>query len=378
MHIALVYDAVYPFVTGGVERRNYAVAAALADDHRVALYGFHYWKDDGGGRLPNCQYVSVGRPMDFYGPNGRRRIREAIGFAGKLVMALWRGEEDVWDVANFPFFSVPAAWLASRARGRKLVVTWHEYWGEHWYEYLGWLGRFGKHVERLALACSPHIITVSEHTRRRLIEAGYPVGRIDVVPNGVDLEDIRRVSPNNESSDLIFVGRLLPHKRVDLAIEALAVVRRRRPDATLTVIGDGPERARLESLAGQLGLAHAVRFLGVLPQATDVYARLKSSRVLVMPSQREGFGIAVIEGWGCGIPAVVCQASQSALPELIDNEDKGRVVPGSGEAIGGACLELLQRPRSAVQSRLELAAADYDWRRVAARLETVYQKLLQE
>ena len=376
MHIALVYDAVYPFVTGGVERRNYAVAEALADDHRVALYGFRYWNDDGVGRLPDCRYVSVGKPVALYHADGRRRIGEAIGFAARLLVALCRAEEDVWDVANFPFFSVPAAWLASRIRGRKLVVTWHEYWGDYWYEYLGWRGFLGKFVERLALTCSPHIITVSEHTRRRLLNAGYSAERIDVVPNGVDLASIRQVHLAGQPSDLIYVGRLLAHKRVDLAIEALAIVRRARPATTLTIVGDGPEHGRLETLAQRLEVAAAVRFLGTLPQANDVYARLKSSRVLVIPSEREGFGIAAIEGWACGIPVVVCHAEQSALAELVDDEYKGRVVESSPQAVAQACLDLLQQAGDAQKPQLERAAEDYDWRRVATRLESVYRKLM--
>lgn len=375
MQIALVYDAVYPFVTGGVERRNYAVAEALADEHRVALYGFRYWNDDGVGRLPGCRYVSLGRPIALYHADGRRRIGEALGFAGRLLFALRGAEEEVWDVANFPFFSVPAAWLMSWLRGRKLVVTWHEYWGDYWYEYLGWRGFIGKLVERLALACSPHIITVSQHTRRRLIEAGFASERIEVVPNGVDVASIQQVPPANEPADLICVGRLLPHKRVDLAIEALAILRRVRPAATLTIVGDGPERANLESLAARLDVADSIRFMGILPQASDVYAQLKSNRVLVMPSQREGFGIAVIEGWACGVPAVVCQAEQSALAELIDEDCKGRVVNASADQIAQACLELLERPAESFRSQLQQVAADYDWRRVAARLETVYRKL---
>ena len=375
MQIALVYDAVYPFVSGGAERRNYAVAAALRREHRVALYGFRYWNEAADDCLPGCRYVSVGPPVDLYDHRGRRRIAEALIFAGRLFVALCRSQEDVWDVAHCPVFSVLSAWLASRLRRRKLVVTWHEFWGGYWREYLGWRGVLAQAVERLALRCSPHVITGSEHTRRRLLAAGYPAAQISLVPNGVDPLPITRVAPAEDSSDLIYVGRLLPHKRVDLLLDAMRRLRETNPRATLAIVGDGPERPRLERLADELGVASAIRFLGRLASSSEVYARLKASRVFVSASEREGFGIAVIEAWACGLAAVVCEAPENAMPELIDRDFKGRVAAPDGAAIAGACRELLAQPRDAHRAERTAAAAEYDWNRIARRLATVYQSL---
>lgn len=376
MQIALVYDAVYPFVAGGVERRNYAVAEMLRRDHGVAIYGFDYWTDSAEGRLAGCNYVAVGPPLHLYGSDGRRRVSEAIVFAGRLLAALLRSREELWDVANFPFFSVPVAWLASRVRRRKLVVTWYEYWGEYWYRYLGWRGVMGRWVESLALRCSPRIITVSAMTRQRLVAAGYPNDRITLVPCGVDLKAIEQTPAADESHDLLYLGRLLPHKRVELAIEALAELRASHAGATLAIVGDGPERDRLRRRVAELGLESAVRFYGRLPRAEQVYALLKSARVLVAPSEREGFGITIVEAWACGLPAVVCQGCENAMCELIDRPFKGRVAAASATDIAAACRELLRLPREAYGADLQTAAACYDWPRVARRLEAVYRSVL--
>ncbi|HVX12359.1 MAG TPA: glycosyltransferase family 4 protein [Pirellulales bacterium] len=378
MQIALVYDAVYPFVAGGVERRNYAVAEVLRREHGVALYGFRYWDEEGEACLPGCRYVAVGAPVPLYHANGRRRILEAITFGGRLFGALLRSREEVWDVANMPFFSVPAAWLASRIRRRTLIVTWYEYWGDYWYRYLGWRGIFGRWIERLAQACSPHIIAISQVTRRRLIAAGYPSERITLVPCGVDLQTIATAPPADQTHDLICVGRLLPHKRIYLAIEALAVLRRTHPAATLAIVGDGPERGRLEARVAELGLESAVHFYGKLPAAEQVYGLMKSARVLVAPSEREGFGISVVEAWGCGLLAVVCTGDENAMTELVDEPNKGRVVPAEAGKIATACGELLCESRETYQKQLAEAAAGYDWRRIAARLEEAYQTLTKE
>jgi glycosyltransferase involved in cell wall biosynthesis len=378
VQIALVYDAVYPFVAGGVERRNYAVAEVLRREHGVALYGFRYWDENGDACLPGCRYVAVGAPVPLYHANGRRRILEAITFGGRLFGALLRSREEVWDVANLPFFSVPAAWLASRLLRRTLVVSWYEYWGEYWYRYLGWRGIFGRCVEKLALACSPHIIAISQITRRRLIAAGYPSERITIVPGGVDLESIATAPPADQTHDLICVGRLISHKRVHLAIESLEVLRRTHPTATLAIVGDGPERQRLEQRVAELGLEPAVHFYGKLPAAEQVYGLMKSSRVLVAPSEREGFGISIVEAWGCGLPAIVCPGDENAMTELVDEPIKGRVALAEPSTIAAACSELLGEPRDAYQEQLAEAAAGYGWQRIAARLEKAYQSLTQE
>ncbi len=375
MQIALVYDAVYPFVSGGAERRNYAVAEALRREHGVALYGFRYWNDAADDCLPGCRYVPLGPPMELYDRRGQRRIAEALVFAARLFVALCRSTEDVWDVAHCPVFSVLSAWLASKLRRRKLVVTWHEFWGAYWREYLGWSGCLAAAIERWALRCSPHVITGSEHARGRLIAAGYPAERISLVPNGVDHALITGVAPSQASSDLIYVGRLLPHKRVDLVLAALRHLRDNHPDIKLTIVGDGPERPRLERLADELGVASAVCFTGQLATSTEVYARLKAGRVFVTASQREGFGIAAVEAWACGLPVVVCQGSENALPELVDCDFKGRVAASDAVSIASACRDLLAEPHEAQRAKRIAAAAEYDWSRIAPRLAAVYSSL---
>ncbi|MGH7140271.1 MAG: glycosyltransferase family 4 protein [Pirellulales bacterium] len=376
MQIALVYDAVYPFVAGGVERRNYSVAEVLRGRHDVSLYGFRYWSAGGDACLDKCRYVAVGPPMALYDSGGRRRIREAIVFSGRLFVALLRGREEVWDVANFPFFSVPVARVASMVRRRKLIVTWYEFWGDYWFRYLGWRGIFGRWVEKLALRCSPRVIATSQVTRRRLISAGYPHERIVLVPCGVDLKSVARAPIDGIRHELIYVGRLLPHKRVDLVIEALGELRRTHPAATLAIVGDGPERERLQKHASELGLDSAVNFLGKLPSAEQVYGLMKSSRILVAPSEREGFGITVVEAWGCGIPAVVCTGEENAMTELVDRPVKGRISAARAADIANACRELLEQSPDAYQEPLRAAAADYDWPRIAERLERVYEEAL--
>jgi glycosyltransferase involved in cell wall biosynthesis len=372
MRVALIYDAVYPYVAGGVERRNYALAAATPADHEVALYGLAYWRHDPSRRLPHCTYVAVAPAMPLYTRAGRRSLLEPFIFALGLFWALLRSREDVWDVASFPYISVPVARFMSIVKGRPLVVTWLEYWGDYWYEYLGRAGILGKLFEVLALRCSPRIVVLSRFTKRRLVAAGAREDHIAIVPNGVDAARIADVPPSPQSTDLIYVGRLLDHKQVHLLIEAMRLLRERRPDATLLIIGDGPERPALERLAATLALRESVRFAGQLRTSTEVYAHLKASRVLAFPSKREGFGTVVLEAWACGIPVVVCDEPENAAVELVDSPVKGRIVASNPGALAAACEELLARDPSRSRGELHAAAARYDWTVIAAELARVY------
>jgi L-malate glycosyltransferase len=374
LRVALVYDVVYPFVPGGVQRRNHALAARLSGRHEVSFYGFGSWDESGEGRLPGCRYVSVGKPVPLHDERGRRRLGEAVAFALRLAATLPRGDEELLDVANFPYLSIPVAWLAARLRGQALVVTWHEFWGGYWDERMGRWGFLGRVLERLCLALSPTVVVVSEHTRRRVVASGVEEGRVRLVPNGVDLEEIRSAPPAAERSDLVWVGRLIPHKNGELALRAFALLVAERPSLRFLVVGDGPERGRLEALAASLGLAGSVRFAGFVERAAEVYGAMKSSKVLLAPHRKEGFGITVVEGWGCGIPAVVCREPESALPDLVDDPAKGRVADPTPESVAAACRELLDVPPA--QELLAAGAATYAWERVAERLEGVYQDAL--
>jgi len=373
LRIALVYDVVYPFVVGGVQRRNHAVASHLARRHRVTFYGFESWDETGEGLLPGCRYVGVGRPEPLYTASGRRRFSEALLFALRLIGPLGRGDDEVWDIANFPYLSIPAAWAMSKLRKRALVVTWHEFWGPYWDERLGRLGFLGRLLERACLALSPTIVTVSRFTRDRIVAAGVDPAKVHVVPNGIDIGAIRNAPLAAVPSDLIWAGRLVAHKQPGLALRAFALLHQADPSLRFVVVGDGPERERLEALAGELGVAGAVRFAGFVERPEELFGLMKASRVLLAPSKKEGFGIMVVEGWAAGLPAVVCREPESALPELIDDPLAGRVAASTPEAVAAACAELLTREGRGNRALLAERAARYDWRRVASELEEVYR-----
>ncbi len=370
MKIAYVYDAVYPYVKGGVEKRIWELAVRLARrGHEVHLYGMKFWEGPAVIEREGVVLHGVCAPRALY-TAGRRSIAQAVWFGWKVLGPLLESDAEVIDCQNFPYFPCISAKIAARAKRVPLVITWHEVWGEYWYEYLGWKGVFGKAVERLVGNLGARSIAVSEATRLQLDAMGF--GRdVDVVPNGIDCDRIRSIPPSSSTSDVLFAGRLIPEKNVALLIEAIGAVRENLPDIRCVIIGDGPERPRLEHLASDLELDGNVEFTGFLPSHDEVIAAMKASSVFVLPSSREGFGIVALEAMACGLPVVTLDHPRNAVREIItaqtgfscrtdgaDLADKILLALTSSGSMGEACREY---------------AKTCDWDLVVDHLEELYR-----
>jgi glycosyltransferase involved in cell wall biosynthesis len=199
--------------------------------------------------------------------------------------------EVVVDVQNgLPFFA--RLWCR-----RPVVVLVHHAHREQWPMVFGRLvGGLGWFVEsRVAPRVQRGLryIAVSATTRRELIDQGVPAEAITVIHNGADVPE-RPAAAKSPTPIICVLGRLVPHKRVECALEAAARIRRRLPDLKLAIVGRGYWEAPLRATAERLGLGDTVEFLGFVDEATKQQL-LARSWVLAMPSLKEGWGLAVVE-----------------------------------------------------------------------------------
>lgn len=375
MKIAFVYDAVYPWVKGGAERRIYEIGKRLAKDgNEVHVFGVKWW--DGADMMENESMVLHGvcKPRKLY-VNGRRSVSEAIIFSIGLFPHLIRERFDVIDVSAFPYFSCLTVKLISFFRRTPMIITWHEVWRNYWYEYMGWQGFFGKFVEFTATKLMHSSIAVSPLTKRSLISIGVDSKNIRVVPNGIDFKKIADILPSPDECDIIFAGRLIREKNVDVLLDAMSRVKTVLPDAKCHIIGNGPERERLVRRAEERRLLDNVRFLGFLTYE-EVIARIKSSKVLVLPSTREGFGMVVIEAFACGVPVVTVKGGRNAAASLI-TENTGFAVNLDARGLGDAiCMLITDKVhREKMGATAKHAAQAYDWDGIARQLFCSYEEL---
>jgi glycosyltransferase involved in cell wall biosynthesis len=148
---------------------------------------------------------------------------------------------------------------------------------------------------------------------------------------------------------VVVLGRLTAQKRVGLAIRALGeLVRAGRPLA-LTIVGDGPERIRLEALVVTLGLHRSVRFTGEVPPQ-EVPEALGNTDVLIFPAEGEGFGLAAVEALLAGIPVVACRDGGGVV-DVMETPGAGLVVHPDPAAIAAAVVRLLDDPGTRARAR---------------------------
>ncbi len=368
LKITYVYDAVYPWVKGGAEKRIYELSRRLAvRGHEVHCYGMKWWPGEAAILKDGVHLHGICRPMPLYS-EGRRSMRQAAYFAGK-VLAI-DSDCDVIDCQNFPYLSCFSARLLCGLKGKKLFVTWHEVWGDYWYEYLGRKGIFGQFIEKTAARLVENNIAVSERTQKDLDKLG--IREVQVVPNGIDWQGIEKINASEKKSDLVYVGRLVEHKNIDLLIRAVGIVRREIPDVQVMAVGDGPEMERLKVLVGELGLEKNVEFTGFLENNNEVLALMKSSRVFVSPSTREGFGMAALEANACGLPLVTVNHRMNAVSDFVTKET-GIVCEQSEAALAEAVIEIL-RESGGMRRRCREESRRYDWKNICDLAEKVYEK----
>ena len=376
MKIAYVYDAVYPRVKGGAERRIYELARRLIQNgHEVHWYGVGWWWPEEGQNdieMDGIKLHGVCGPVELY--NGdRRSIKEAIYYALKLYPKL-RGENfDIIDCQGFPFFSCFTSKTYSLFRKSFLVITLHEVWNQYWYEYLGSIGIFGKLLENLMVNLTDNIISVSSTTKNELHKI-KPAEKSVIIPNGIDFKEITGTSPSIKKSDVIFAGRLIKEKNTDLLLKALVQVKKSLPDIKCFIIGDGPEKNNLEILRDDLNLNGNVKFLGFL-EDQSLISHLKSSMVFALPSTREGFGMVVLEANACGLPVVVIDHPMNASIDLIKDNINGFIAEFSENSLADKILEGINGKNMMKDSCIDFARG-YDWDEIVRDLEDFYLKVL--
>jgi D-inositol-3-phosphate glycosyltransferase len=227
--------------------------------------------------------------------------------------------------------------------------------------------------------------TEEEAQFRRLY--GNPRGRIEIVSPGVehaffapgDARGARHALGLSSGPVLLFVGRIQPLKGVDVAVRALAELR--RPDALLLVVGGASglegsaEVGRVMRLIDELGLRDQVRF--VEPQPHHILSTYyRAADVVVVPSRSESFGLVALEAAACGIPVVA--SAVGGLLTLVDDGETGYLIAGRDPSVFADRIRtILDDP--ALAASMSVRAADrarrYTWSFAAARLRRVYADL---
>jgi D-inositol-3-phosphate glycosyltransferase len=245
-----------------------------------------------------------------------------------------------------------------------------------------------EHAETDVMACADAIcVSCIEEAHQLTRLYGEVPGRLEIVAPGVehaffapgDRRGARRALDLGDHPVLLFVGRIQPLKGVDVAVRALAELR--RPDAVLVIVGGASGAAgeeeveKLYRLVDELGLGDRVRF--VPPQPHHILSSYyRAADVVLVPSRSESFGLVALEAAACGTPVVA--SAVGGLLTLVDHGHTGFLVPGrdpevfaayTDELLSNECLAWSMAVRAAERAR------NYTWSIAAARLRRLYADL---
>jgi len=291
-------------------------------------------------------------------------IRKLVGQSGADVVHAHGYKADIY------------AYIALRGMRMPLVSTCHT-----WYDTDLLVTMYGI-ADRFVLRNFTRVVAVSDVVKQRLLKAGVSANKIHMVCNGIDLKlydgeiaSLRAGATAKSELMVGLVGRLAWEKGVDIFLEAAAEVLAEIPETRFKVVGDGPEREKLERLIDRLNIRESVNLLGRREDMTSLYASLD---VLVSSSRQEGLPMAILEGMASGLAVVATAVGE--VPRLVEDGHTGILVPpGDAGQLAAALVELLHNPEK--RRRLGIAARDLieekysAWRMTADYLQ-VYEEAI--
>lgn len=269
--------------------------------------------------------------------------------------------------------SVLPGWIARRVRRAPLVTTYHTSHFLKRAESPFWRPIFRRFLEAADynLAASQEIASVGESIA--------PKVKVEALTNGVETDLFRRVEPSLPSPEggrrRLIVPRRLFHKNgVEYFVRALPLIAA-EVDVEAVLVGDGPEREKLEALAAELGVTDRITFMGVRPHS-EIAGLLSSADLAVFPSLMEATSVAALECMSCELP--VAASNVGGLPQIVNDEVGGLFEPADPEDMARRVVALLRRddlPAVGAQAR-RWVVDNWSNARLAARHLEIYEELL--
>lgn len=357
--------------SGGVEARTFFVAKYLATKHQISVLASQDKISPSQEKLNNITIYRVG-PCQNYSATAQnviariKYVRQAINF-GKTINV------DIVDGSNF------IAHLIAKeiAKSQKIpLVFWYpDLWIGSWIKNAGVFGILGEILERLNLARGANAyIAISKSTAQKLKK--YIQGKVHIIACGVDFKEFKTPQKKFLKPTIICIARLVSYKRIEDLIWAFALLLKKSLDLNLIIVGRGPQEKKFKSICQMLKISPRVSFFQNLPRK-ELISKIKSSHLICLPSEVEGFGISIIESAGAGVPYVVSDIP--VFKEITKNGQGGLLFKLGDIQDLAAKIEKLLTDRNLYKKKSRGAknlAKNYNWSDIAHETEKTYLKLI--
>jgi glycosyltransferase involved in cell wall biosynthesis len=383
--LTIVYasDAIFPFTIGGSELRNYHILKRLAQEgHDVHIYGAKYW--DGNDTLlqEGIQIHGIYPYSQLY-KNGKRSKRAQIQYSLILGWKLLFKKFDIVESPSFLFANCFILRLITWAKGKKLILIWHQYLGDYVIGYLGKrVGFIVRFLEFCTTLLAKNNIVISQKVSRDLQKRHFlPYQRVVCIPNGVDLESIQKVKKAlctnakkiHKKYDIIFVGRIHYQKNIPLFLDVIEEVKKAIPNIRVCMVGP----IQMSDFFSQITVRKLKSNIIYHKETSDqeeIYKQYFASKVLLLTSHMEGFPLTLLEANACGVPVVCVENVHTQFDSYLDEKLK---VPMDAKKIAEKIIWLLhsQKEYARLSFNAKERAAEFDWNKTTQSTLKFYEKI---
>lgn len=386
MRIALLsWESLHSIAVGGVAVHVTELAAALdRRGHEIHVFTRQGQSQPGydfidGVHYHRCPFALTTNFIDEVNNMCRAFVDAVLAVEGIV------GSFDVVHAHDW-LASNAAVWI-KEGRGRRAVLTMHstEY-GRNGNRFLGGQAVRVQEHERHGTYCADRVITVSNQLKaetRWLYE--LPDWKVRTIYNGVSTPQFdyavdagevkRRYAMGPLDPMILFVGRMVVQKGPDILVRTVPSILRHYPHAKFVFVGDGYMKEDVCRIGHQLGVAHAMRVLGVV-RGRELINLFKACDVVAVPSRNEPFGIVILEGWSAHKPVVSTKRGGPA--EFVWHEINGLHVDDTPESVAwGLGTLIADHDRCRWMGRNGRATVDaaFSWDSIAEQTELVYQSV---
>lgn len=360
MRVAIITELAYPH-WGGCERRFGSLGRRFAQrGHEVHIFSIRHDKSlPKEERLNGCTFHRYADSENYVKDNNSRSL---VGVLKYSLLTPWKLRKEDFDVYYFGQWCILHS-IFSKYFVSPRIQEWCEVWKNKKSIVL---------LEKLLKRVTDNHVAVSEFTKDRLINfLGILDENITIIPDGINFKKLSRVKVKKKWGRIVYVGRLVPHKHLDLLFEAKKIL---PPETELHIVGDGELMPWVMQQAS--GLKN-VYIHGRLPDSKMIRI-LGSSQFFVLASEREGFGIAGLEAMAMRTPVITTNYPDNGTKSLINGKN-GVVVDPEPAKIAEAISSLLD-DESRWKEMSEYAqrfAKEYDWELITDRLEGYIRQLVE-
>jgi glycosyltransferase involved in cell wall biosynthesis len=374
----VAFSGLFPITIGGPGSVAYFLSKWLGIQGDEVTLFFRISKEEQRAKIGQYEQLKLLKNVNMLPvvlDYNRQALANVPLFAQKVFKITERFQRDHFDLVHYNSPPIDASLLfptISRLRKEKQTITIH---GGIFEERKYALGRLLMRIER---SLFDKVIVLNAFSRRLASFGGFEQERMVTIPNGIDVDLIKQAEAIDLPGDpkILYVGRLVDLKGVDVLLRAFASLVKDLPSAHLFLVGDGPSKTYLKHLAWKLRIDDRVVFEGFKP-TMEVYRYYKSVNVLVLPSYIENFSLSLLEGMASKTPVVVSDAEGNL--EIVSNGDNGLVFRrGDHRMLCQQIRLIVTNPDYAhkiASIAYSKAEKEYDWTVVGSLYRSVFKSL---